>query len=327
MSKRDYYEVLGVKKDAIADEIKKNYRNLAKEFHPDKNPDNKEAEERFKEVSEAYEVLSNDEKRAKYDQFGHTKQGPTQETYRYHRKPVVRVGENIILHLKLTLEEIYTGINRQYKFKRKIACEDCNGHGGIEASDCEACGGSGHRVGVINTPLGQIHHVFICNVCNGNGVKYEKDCVTCNSTGIKLHEEIINIDIPSGVGNGKTSVMEGIGDMVKDGIAGDLHIKVIEELHKVYTRNGPNLNMSLKLTYSQLVLGDKVEIETIDGGKIRVTIPPHSDVGSNLRVPNKGLKVFDKEERGDIIITLGISIPKQISSTTKELIKKLKDSF
>jgi len=324
MSKRDYYEALGVEKYATADEIKKNYRNLAKEFHPDKNPDNKEAEERFKEVSEAYETLSNEEKRAKYDLFGHSQHRQTQETRR-HRRTVVKNGENIILQLKITLEEIYTGINKQYKFKRKIACETCQGHGGTDSVNCDTC--SGNKVGIIDTPMGQFQHAFTCNACNGSGIVFTKSCVTCNSTGVKLHEEIINIEIPSGVENGMTYVMGGFGHMVKGGAAGDLHINLIEELHKIYTRNGPNLKMNLKLTYSQLVLGDKVELDTIDGGKIRVTIPEYSDVGSNLRVPNKGLKVYDKEERGDIIITLGITIPKHINSMTKELIEKLKDAI
>lgn len=323
MAKKDYYSVLGVEKGASSEVIKKKYRELAKELHPDKNPDNKEAEERFKEVAEAYEVLSNEEKRANYDQFGHGRR--SRQTHQ--QKPSVRVGENIVLHVKISLEDVYTGIKKQYKYKRHVECEICDGHGGTGSRNCETCGGSGRRVAIFNTNFGQMHQIFTCDVCDGLGLTYENECSPCGGGGVKTFEETIDIDIPSGVENGMTFVMSGKGNFVKGGKAGDLHMTILEELHKVYVRNGYDLKMNLKLAYSQLVLGDKVELETIDGGRIRITIPEHSDVGNNLRIPNKGLKHFRADGRGDIIVTLGISIPKQISETTKELIKKLKDSF
>ena len=179
----------------------------------------------------------------------------------------------------------------------------------------------------INTPIGQFTQVFPCHVCDGIGLTYDNQCQTCNSSGLISSEETIEVDAPSGVQEGMTFVMKGKGHAIKNGTDGDLLINVMELPHKQYSRNGSDLKMNLKLTYSQLVLGDKIEVETIEGGKIRVTIPEHSDVGSTLRIQNKGLKSFNNDNRGDILVNLGISIPKQISETTKDLLIKLKDSI
>jgi len=325
MSKKDYYEILGLKKGASADEIKKAYRKLAKENHPDKNPDNKEAEERFKLIGEANEVLSNTEKKAHYDQFGHDRPQQRQQTHEYRHTPQVRTGETMVLSLKLTLEEIYTGVNKKFKYNRDEKCDNCHGHGGTNANNCYTCGGSGMVVQVMNTPFGHIRQVMPCPTCNGGGLTYETACTSCNSTGLKNIEEVIDIDVPSGVKEGMTFIMSGKGHGIKGGNTGDLHCIIYEIIHKVYTRSGNDLKMTLKLTYPQLVLGDKVEVDTIDGGKIRVTIPEHSDVGNNLKVQTKGLKTFEKDTRGDLVITLSISIPKVIDEATKELLMKLKE--
>jgi len=325
MSKRDYYEVLGVSKGASSDEIKKAHRKLAKEFHPDKNPDNKEAEERFKEVSEAYEYLSNPQKKAHYDQFGHVRQGNQPSDYGFRYTPPVRTGENMVLTIKLTLEEIYSGIKKTYKYKRDVGCVDCSGHGGTDSQNCDICGGSGVLMRLIRTPIGDFPQGIRCQSCDGIGLKYKIPCNTCKSSGLKSVEETVEINVPSGVQEGMTFIMPGKGHSVKGGINGDLHISVMELPHKVYVRNGSDLKMTLKLTYSQLVLGDKIEVDTIEGSKIRVSIPEHSDVGVNLKVQGKGLKAFNKETRGDIVITLAISIPKQISESAREMLTKLKD--
>jgi molecular chaperone DnaJ len=327
MSKGDYYEILGVKREASIDEIKKAYRRLAKELHPDVNPDNKEAEERFKEVSEAYEHLSDQTKRAKYDQFGHNV-GSGRHSSRYEhvmrRQPVV--GETMSLLLKLTLEEIYSGVKKHYKYKRNDKCDTCSGIGGTDIQNCGTCGGNGVVASQINTPFGNFTQVLPCNACGGNGTTYKIECKTCKGSGVKSVEETINVDIPSGVQEGMTFVMAGKGHAVKGGECGDLHINIMELPHKQYSRSGSDLKMNLKLSYSQLVLGDKVDIDTIDGGKIRITVPEYSDVGTNLKVQNKGLKPYNKDTRGDIIITLGISIPKEINETMKDLLTKLKNS-
>lgn len=325
MSKKDYYTVLGVSKGASSEEIKKAHRKLAKQFHPDKNPDNKEAEERFKEVSEAYEYLSNPEKKAHYDQFGHERARQPQAEHGFHFTQPIRVGETMSILIKLTLEEIYSGVKKTYKYKRNTKCDECKGHGGSDSQNCSVCGGNGIVIRLINSPFGQLSQAISCSACGGIGLTYKIPCKPCNSTGLKLTEETVDIDIPVGVQEGMTFVMSGKGHAIRGGVSGDLHINVMELPHKLYTRSGGDLKMTLKLTYSQLVLGDKVEIDTIEGGKIRITIPEHSDVGSNLKVQNKGLKPYGKDSRGDMMITLGIDIPKQISETTREMLHKLKE--
>ena len=331
---KDYYQMLELtdddkklSSDEFNKKLKNNYRRLCKLYHPDKNPNNKEAEEQFKEVSEAYEHLSDADKKSKYDTFGHSKgrQQPDFSGFRFSRQQ--KVGEHMSLVINLTLEEFFTGVNKKYKYNRNDKCDDCKGHGGTGANNCGVCGGSGMILQTINTPIGQFNQAFPCNACEGVGLTYENTCNTCKGSGTKSIEEIVDLNVPHGVHENVTFVLAGKGHAVKGGECGDLHVRVMQIPHKIYTRVGNDLKMNLKLTYSQLVLGDKVEVTTIEGTKIRVTIPEHSDVGSNLRVTNKGLKAYKSENRGDIIISLGIDIPKQISETTRELLTKLKESI
>lgn len=326
MSKKDYYETLGVSKTATSTEIKKAYRKLAKQYHPDKNPGDKKAEEQFKLCSEAYEVLSNDEKKANYDRFGHDSGPRIRQSPSYHSKQV-KFGESLTLLVKITLEEIYSGVNKRYRYLHNTKCTDCDGNGGTGVHDCRDCGGSGMVLQGINTPFGQFTHLIECNSCNGIGTKYTTECNTCKGDGILSTEETVNVDIPSGVQNGSTFVMEGKGHAIKGGHSGNLNINIIELPHAKYIRNGYDLKLKLPLDYTQLILGDKVEIETIDGGRIRVSVPEYSNVGHDLRVPNKGLKHFKGQNRGDIVITLGIDIPKNINDKTKDLLIQLKESF
>jgi molecular chaperone DnaJ len=331
MAKKDYYEILGLTRNASSDEIKKAYRNLAKEYHPDKNPNNKEAEEKFKEVSEAYEVLSDDQKKAKYDQYGHVSGngGPSYESmfdeYFRRQNRQVRVGENMVLTIRLTLEDMFNGAKKVYKYQHTVSCSDCSGHGGSNVSTCHDCGGSGQTIRVIQTPIGYMQHSSTCTKCGGSGKTYEIMCKTCEGQGIKNAEETINVDIPKGVQGGMTFVMSGKGHAIKGGVNGDLHINVVELKHNVFTRNGDELKMTLKLTYPQLVLGDKVEIDTIEGAKIRINVPPHSEVGSNLKITAKGMNIFQGNGRGDLVISLGINIPKKITDEQKELLEKMKE--
>ena len=340
MSKRDYYEVLGVQKGAQPDEIKKAYRKLAKEFHPDKNQGDKEAENKFKEISEAYEHLSDADKKAKYDRFGHGDGGGfggrnMQDIYeqfghmfgRQQQQPRTRVGDNMSLILKLTLEEIFTGVKKTYKYSRNVSCNECDGHGGYDHHDCPDCNGSGLRTQVFQTPMGYVQQQSACTSCDATGKKYTTACTSCGGKGLKNIEETIDVEVPAGVQEGMVFVMDKKGHGVKSGIEGDLHIKIMELQHKTYTRSGADLKMNLKLNYHQLVLGDKVEIETIEGGKIRMSIPEGSDVGSNLRIPFKGIKLYGKESRGDVIVTLGIDIPKNPSDSVKEAVINLKEKF
>ena len=340
MSKRDYYEVLGLKKGASSDEIKKAYRKLAKELHPDMNLGDKSTEEKFKEVSEAYEHLSDDDKKAKYDRFGHNSNGGgfsnrnmddiyEQFGHMFGRQQQrqQRAGQNMSLVVKLTLEEIYTGIKKTYKYNRNTGCGDCDGHGGTDLHDCSVCGGSGMVAQVYQTPMGHVQQIVPCNACGQTGKKYTNECNTCKGSGVKSINETVEVDIPAGVVDGMTFVMSGKGHGIKSGIEGDLHIRIMELPHKIYTRNGSDLKMTLKLSYPQLILGDKVEIETIEGGKIRMSIPEYSDVGSTLKVPFKGTKLFGKDSRGDIIVNLGIEIPKSLTDDQKEAVINLKEKM
>lgn len=335
MSKRDYYEVLGLAKGASQDEIKKAYRKLAKELHPDRGGD----EDKFKEVSEAYEVLSDEDKKSKYDRFGHNSdnRGNPDDMFRGfhdifgrhfsqgHRQ--VRVGETLSLTVKLTLEEIFSGVNKTYSYNRNVSCTDCDGHGGTDPYDCPACNGTGMVTNLTRTPMGVFQSSQPCPSCDATGTKHKTPCNTCNGSGLNNVKETIDVTVPAGIQNGMTFVMEGKGQGIKSGENGDLHIKIIELPHKVFTRVGADLKMNLKLTYPQLVLGDKVEIETIEGSKIRMSVPEYSDVGSNLRVPFKGINVYGKEGRGDLIVTLGIEIPKKLDDDAKEAVINLKEKL
>lgn len=338
MSKKDYYEVLGIKKGSSAEEIKKAYRKLAKEHHPDKGGD----ENLFKEISEAYETLSDPSKKENYDRFGHNKdfssgggfrnpfsgfRNPFYDSQSFDDRPMERVGSNMSLVLKLTLEEIHNGVKKTYKYNRNVSCKSCKGHGGEDMTTCKTCNGSGAIIHTINTPIGQIQQKVACNSCQGIGQTYTKVCKTCSGTGLKNVEETIEIEIPQGIQEGMVLFLEGKGAGIKSGVEGDLQIKIMELPHKVYTRSGSDLKMTLKLNYPQLILGDKVEIDTIDGSKIRISIPEHSDVGNNLRIPLKGTRLYGKDGRGDILITLGVEIPKVIDDDTKSLIIDLKEKL
>jgi molecular chaperone DnaJ len=327
MNNPDYYKILELdnsdkelNNDDFNKKLKTNYRRLSKKYHPDKNQGDKEAEEEFKKVSEAYGVLSNTEKRNNYDRFGGNK-----IQQQYNNRKHVRVGGDMTLLIKITLEEVYSGTKKRYKYHRNDSCKDCNGHGGYDNHNCGVCGGNGVVIQAIETPIGYIRQVIPCQTCEGIGLVYKNKCEICNGKGINQIEEIIEIDVPSGIQEGMTIIMEGRGNSVKSGVAGNLQINVMVLPHDTYIRNGSDLKMNINLTYSQLVLGDKIDVNTIDGGKIRVTIPKHSNVGSNLRVQNKGLKPFEKDIRGDVVIILGIIIPKEINERTKEILNELKN--
>jgi molecular chaperone DnaJ len=335
MNKRDYYEVLGLDKNASSDEIKKAYRKMAKQHHPDKGGD----ESLFKEISEAYGVLSDENKKSRYDQFGHNDNNTSNNDDMFsgfndmfsqffkQKQKRERVGENLTLKVTLTLEEIFEGVKKKYGYNRNVSCGDCSGHGGSDSTKCPVCSGIGQIRNVNSTPFGFIEQISDCNVCNATGTTFKTACKTCNGSGLNKKQEFVEVEIPFGIHNGMSFVMKGKGNAIKSGKEGDLIVNIIESPHKDFIRSGNDLRITLKLQYHQLVLGDKVDINTIDGNAIRIPIYEYSKIGQNLRVPYKGMKELNTNKRGDLIVTLDIDMPTKLDDDVKAVIIDLKETF
>lgn len=321
MSKKDYYEILGIGRNATAEEIKKAYRKSALMYHPDKNPDNKEAEEKFKEVAEAYEVLSDSTKKANYDNPNNG-YNDLLKHYRQSRGGIRR-GPDLNINLKLTLEEIHTGLKKTIRYKRNDSCLVCTGSGGSSFKTCPTCNGSGLKTEIYNTQMGRMQTMTNCDTCNSEGQIIETICTSCNGQGVHNKDETIDIEIPAGMPDGSGFVMEGKGTAIKNGVSGRLVVNVTEIPHDYFYRMGNDLRHNLKLNYTQLVLGDKVEIRSIDGKILKVTIPEYSNAGDNLRLNNKGLNSMNGGN-GDMILVLDVKIPKDICEEERELLEKLK---
>lgn len=337
MSKRDYYEVLGVEKTATQDEIKKSYRKLAMQYHPDKNPDDTTAEEKFKEIAEAFEVLSDTDKRSKYDQIGHnignnqSSQGgfdPFEafasmfQNRSQTRRPK---GSDVVINLNLTLEEMYTGTTKNVKYRKNVVCTTCKGVGGENKLSCTTCGGSGVINHEIKTPQGIFVNRSRCSSCNGAGYSVTKLCDKCHGTCYEQQEIIKTIDIPVGVDEGMAVVLSKEGNTAISGDNGDLIIQLIQVPHNKFIRQGNDLRMHLKLRYDQLVLGDKVEIDTIDGKKIKITINQLTKPSTILKVPKKGMPMNQSSSNyGDLLIVIDLLMPSDIGDAEKKLITKLK---
>jgi len=361
MAKRDYYEVLGVEKNASADEIKKAYRKKAIEFHPDKNPDDKHAEEKFKEAAEAYDVLSDPQKRQRYDQFGHAGVGGASQGgfgggmsmedifsqfgdifgghfggfggfsgfggSRGGRR--VNRGSDLRVKVKLTLKEIATGVEKKIKVKKYVSCSQCNGSGAEDSNStatCDTCRGSGVVTRVTNTILGQMQTQSTCPTCNGEGKIITKKCASCSGEGIVKDDEVITINIPAGVAEGMQLSMSGKGNAARHGgINGDLLILVEEGPHPELIRDENDLLYNLLLTVPQAALGDSVEVPTIDG-KAKVKIEPGTQPGKVLRLRNKGLPSINSYGTGDLLVNVSIYIPETLSSSEKETLRGLDNS-
>jgi len=351
MSKRDYYEILGVTKSSSKDEIKKAYRKQALKHHPDKNPGNKEAEEKFKEAAEAYDVLGNDEKRARYDQFGHAGMGNnmgggfsggmTMEDIfssfgdifgdafggsfgsrsRGGRSQRVNKGTNLRLKVKLTLEEFAKGAEKKIKVSKYVTCNTCHGSGAASDSDvttCSACKGTGHTTRVMNTILGQMQTSAPCNVCGGEGKVITKKCHKCYGEGITQAEEVIPLNIPAGLAPGMQLSVTGKGNAARrGGVPGDLILVIDEEPHPELIRQGNDLIFNLFISIPDAILGSNVEVPTIDG-KVRIKIDPGTQGGKILRLRGKGLPDVNGYGRGDLLVNVNVWIPKTL---TKEELK------
>ena len=358
MEKRDYYEVLGVAKNADAAEIKKAYRKLALKYHPDRNPGDKEAEEKFKEAAEAYDVLSNEEKRRRYDQFGHAGVGGgaggfggggiSMDDIFAHFGDIfgsfggfggfggggrsarrVNRGSNLRVKVKLNLEEIAAGVEKKIKVKKYVACQHCNGTGakdGKSYSTCSTCKGTGQVTRVQNTILGAMQTTSTCPTCGGEGRIINDKCPHCGGEGVLLSEEVITLNIPAGVADGMQLSLSGKGNAARrGGVNGDLIVLIEEEEHPDLIRDGNDLLYNVFVSFPEAVLGETVEIPTIEG-KAKVKIEPGTQPGKILRLRGKGLPDINGYGKGDLLVKVSVWIPKTLSKDDKKLVEKMKES-
>lgn len=359
MAKRDYYEILGVSKGATEGEIKKAYRQMALKYHPDKNPGDKEAEEKFKEAAEAYEILGDGEKRKRYDQFGHQGVG-SGGGYGGHMnmedifsqfgdifggahpfesffgggggggggRRTTR-GSNLRIKVKLTLEEVVKGVEKKIKVTKFINCKTCKGSGAQDSNSvatCSMCKGNGQVRRVTNTILGQMQTTSTCPQCNGSGQTITSKCKTCHGSGIERGEEVISINIPAGVGEGMQLTLSGKGNAAeRGGIPGDLLI-VIEEVEDPHLqREGNNLLYDLHISFIDAAIGTSVEIPTVEG-KAKIKIDPGTQGGKMLRLKGKGVPEVNGYSRGDLLVNVNIWTPQSLSSEEKAVLEKLRSS-
>ena len=334
MSKQDYYSVLGINRNSDQATIKKAYRKLAKEKHPDSGGN----EEEFKEINEAYETLGDEKKKLNYDTYGHSK--PNQNNFNGNfkdmfnsfgfgsnprNKPMNKKGSDLRLNIKVSLEEIFEGSVKGIKYNRHSACMSCNSVGGSEPVRCVRCNGQGMVNEEIRTPFGIMQNLISCQLCQGEGQIYKNKCISCNGNGIINKEETIDVKIPTGVQDGMSMVFQGMGQAIKNGTSGSLIVNFNEIPNKKYVRIGNDLRFTLKLPYYTLVLGGETNVETIEGTKIKIKIPELNNIGDTLRVSGKGMKIMNSESRGDLMINLDIDMPKELSDTDKELLEKMKN--
>lgn len=353
MAKRDYYEILGVNKNATADELKKAYRQMAIKFHPDKNPGNKESEEKFKEAAEAYEILSDQTKRANYDRFGHQGAGGFGGQQGHHmnmddifsnfgdifgdgspfesffggqgggrggrRSAGVR-GNNVRVKVKLTLHEIATGVEKKIKFHRHVLAE------GLSFKTCATCAGGGHVRRVTQTFLGQMATTQVCPTCHGSGKTVDKRPAGVGPDGLINKEEIVTINIPAGVANGMQLSMSGKGNSGPNGgPAGDLIILIEEQDDPVLKREGNNIVFDLYMNFADAAIGTTVEVPTVDG-KVKVKIDAGTHAGKILRLRHKGIPDLNSHHRGDQLVHVNIWTPQKLSAEEKTFLEKLKES-
>ncbi len=364
MAKRDYYEVLGVGKSASAEEIKKAYRKLALKYHPDKNPGDKEAEEKFKEAAEAYDVLSNPDKKSRYDQFGHAGMSGAAgggfsgggfsmddifsqfgDIFGGHfgsafggafggfgggsRGRRVNRGSDIRIRVKLDLKEIAHGAEKKVKINKQVACKECGGKGAKSEADiktCETCHGTGQVTRVTQTILGHMQTSSVCPTCGGQGKTIIKPCGVCHGDGLVKEAEEISFKIPAGVSEGMQLTVQGKGNAARrGGVNGDLLVVIEEEESAELQRDGNDLIYSLFISIPDAVLGAEAEIPSVDG-KLKIKIEPGTQSGKILRLRGKGLPDVNGYGNGDLLVYIQIWTPKKIEKQEREMLEKLKNS-
>ena len=355
--KRDYYEVLGVKKDATADEIKKAYRKLTKENHPDLHPGDKACEERFKEANEAYEILSDEEKRKKYDQFGHAAFDPNAgygaggfgdfggfggfgdifsdifggfggATRANPNAP--RKGESLRATVNISFEEAAFGCKKEVTVGRVEPCADCKGSGcapGTTPEICPDCKGTGQVTVSQRTPFGMMQSSSPCSKCRGTGKIIHQPCKTCRGMGSVRRQHKIEVNIPAGIDDGQTISKPGGGNAgVNGGPAGDLLVSVIVRPHARFERDGTSVLLEQEISYAQATLGAEVEVPTLDG-KVKLTIPEGTQPGAVFRLRGKGIPFLRGSGRGDQFVSVTIKVPKNLTGSQKELLRQFAASM
>ncbi|MBK9256093.1 MAG: molecular chaperone DnaJ [Saprospiraceae bacterium] len=362
--KRDYYEILGVDKNADEGAIKKAYRKVAMQYHPDRNPGDKASEDKFKEAAEAYEVLSDGDKKARYDRYGHagvenmgggrggfSGGGMTMEDIFSHfgdvfgdggspfegffggsqgggRSRTGQKGTNLRIKVGLTLEEIESGVTKKIKVKKQVSCKTCSGSGAKDkssVSNCNTCHGSGYVRQIKNTFLGQMQTTAICPKCNGSGKNITANCPTCRGEGRTIEEELIEIEIPAGVQEGMQLSMRGKGNAGQNGgPAGDLLISIEEKTHELFSRDNQNVIYELFLNFADAALGTTSEVPTLSG-KVKVKIPPGTQAGKIFRLKGKGLPSVQAYGKGDQLINVNIWTPKKLEENEIALLESMRN--
>ncbi|MDD2962603.1 MAG: molecular chaperone DnaJ [Bacteroidales bacterium] len=361
MAKRDYYEILEIPRNASEADIKKAYRQMAIKYHPDKNPNNKEAEDKFKEAAEAYEVLSNPEKRSRYDQFGHSGLGNQggfggggmsmddifsnfgdifESAFggafggfgggnRGGQRRRVNRGSNLRVKVSLSLEDIAKGVHKKLKISKYISCASCQGTGakdGGSYTTCGTCRGTGQVTRVTNTFLGQMQTASTCPHCGGEGRTINDKCNTCMGDGIVKGEEVVEVDIPAGVTEGMSLSMSGKGNAgARGGVPGDLIILIEEQPHPTLQRDGTNLLYEHYISFPEAAVGTTIEVPTLDG-KARVKLEPGVQGGKILRLKGKGIPEINSYSKGDLLVNVNVWTPQNLSREERQLMEKLAES-
>ena len=365
MAKRDYYEVLEVSKSASVDEIKKAYRKLAIKYHPDRNPGDAEAEAKFKEAAEAYDVLHDPQKRQQYDQFGFDAPGGGfgggnpfggaggfsmddifsmfGDVFGGHgggfggfggcgqQAPKYR-GSDLRLKVRLSLQEVATGVTKKFKVRKDVTCEHCHGtgaEGGSGTETCPNCHGSGVEIRTQQSMFGMIQTETACHVCGGEGTIIKNKCTHCQGEGVVKGEEVVEINIPAGVAEGMVVNVPGKGNAGKhNGMTGNIQVYIEEEPNETFVRDGQNVIYNLLLDFPTAVLGGQVEIPTIDGSNVKIKIEPGTQPGKTLRLRGKGLPAVQGYGTGigDLVVHISIYVPKELTKSEKKAIEELRDS-
>ncbi|WP_455128462.1 molecular chaperone DnaJ [Prevotella veroralis] len=365
MAKRDYYEVLEVSRSASVDEIKKAYRKLAIKYHPDRNPGDAEAEAKFKEAAEAYDVLHDPQKRQQYDQFGFDAPGGGfgggnpfggaggfsmddifsmfGDVFGGHsggfggfggggqQAPKYR-GSDLRLKVRLSLQEVATGVTKKFKVRKDVTCEHCHGtgaEGGSGTETCPNCHGSGVEIRTQQSMFGMIQTQTACHVCGGEGTIIKNKCTHCQGEGVVKGEEVVEINIPAGVAEGMVVNVPGKGNAGKhNGVTGNIQVYIEEEPNETFVRDGQNVIYNLLLDFPTAVLGGQVEIPTIDGSNVKIKIEPGTQPGKTLRLRSKGLPAVQGYGTGigDLVVHISIYVPKELTKSEKKAIEELRDS-